>query len=78
MTYLYKYLPSIMPRVGQSCLIVEYAYSTVDDCIKVVECTRVDESGFKHFHILDYMDTKDRGNLMKQLYEEYSNKEIVK
>ena len=47
-------------------LIVEYVYSSVSDCIKVVEMSRVDSEG-THFHRLNWMSKEGQASLMEDL-----------
>ena len=60
MTYIYEIV------MGGKNLVVEYCYSSMDNCIKVVEMT-VDGK----FHRVNWMSENGRNHLMSQLMKHY-------
>ena len=56
-------------------LIVEYVFSSVDNCIKVVEMTRVGENEFgevvNNFHRMNWMSKEGQASLMEDLENDY-------
>ena len=60
MTYIYETV------IGTKKLVVEYCYSSVDNCIKVVEMTADGK-----FHRVNWMSENGRNNLMSQLMKHY-------
>ena len=60
MTYIYKTMWS------GSEIVAEYCYSSLDNCIKVVELT-VDGK----FHRVNWMSNEGRDSLMSQLMKDY-------
>ena len=54
-------------------LIVEYVYSSVSDCIKVVEMSRVDSEG-THFHRLNWMSKEGQASLMEDLENDMTDR----
>ena len=60
MTYIYETV------MGTKKLVVEYCYSSVDKCIKVVEM-KADGK----FHRINWMSENGRNSLMSQLVEDY-------
>ena len=62
MTYLYETV------IGNSNLTVEYCYSSLNNCIKVVEMF-VDGK----FHRINWMSKKGRSKLMSELMKDYDS-----
>ena len=60
MSYIYKTI------MGGKNLVVEYCYSSLDNCIKVVEMS-VDGK----FHRLNWMSNEGRDSLMSELMSDY-------
>lgn len=60
MTYIYETV------IGTKKLVVEYCYSSVDNCIKVVEMTADGK-----FHRINWMSENGRNHLMSQLMKHY-------
>ena len=58
----------LMCTIGDSSLQVEYCWSSVDDCVKIVEMT-VDGK----FHRVNWMDAKGRDELYSLLTTHYMN-----
>jgi len=54
-------------------LIVEYVHSSVSDCIKVVEMSRIDSEG-THFHRLNWMSKEGQASLMKDLENDMTDR----
>ena len=61
MTYVYETV------MGGKNLVVEYCYSSMDNCIKVVEMT-VDGK----FHRVNWMSNEGRDSLMSELTSDYN------
>ena len=61
MSYIYKTI------MGGKNLFVEYCYSSVDNCIKVVEMT-VDGK----FHRVNWMSNEGKDSLMSELMSDYN------
>ena len=62
MTYLYE------TKIGDSNVTVEYCYSSLNNCIKVVEMF-VDGK----FHRINWMSKKGRSKLMSELMKDYDS-----
>tara|TARA_Y100001937_G_C6851288_1_gene212260 strand:+ start:139 stop:408 length:270 start_codon:yes stop_codon:yes gene_type:complete len=60
MTYIYETV------IGTKKLVVEYCYSSVDNCIKVVEMTADGK-----FHRFNWMNEVGQKKLMSQLMKHY-------
>ena len=60
MTYIYETV------MGTKKLVVEYCFSSIDNCIKVVEMTADGK-----FHRINWMSENGRNNLMSQLMKDY-------
>ena len=60
MTYIYETV------MGTKKLVVEYCYSSLHNCIKVVEMTADGK-----FHRINWMSENGRNNLMSQLMKHY-------
>ena len=60
MTYIYETV------MGTKKLVVEYCYSSLDNCIKVVEMTADGK-----FHRINWMSENGRNHLMSQLMKHY-------
>ena len=60
MSYFYKTV------LGGKNLFVEYCYSSLDNCIKVVEMTADGK-----FHRINWMSENGRNSLMSQLVKDY-------
>ena len=60
MTYIYETV------MGTKKLVVEYCYSSLDNCIKVVEMTADGK-----FHRINWMSENGRNSLMSQLMKDY-------
>jgi len=60
MTYIYETV------MGTKKLVVEYCFSSVDNCIKVVEMTADGK-----FHRINWMSENGRNHLMSQLVKDY-------
>ena len=60
MTYIYETV------MGTKKLVVEYCFSSIDNCIKVVEMTADGK-----FHRINWMSENGRNNLMSQLMKHY-------
>ena len=60
MTYVYETV------IGTKKLVVEYCYSSLDNCIKVVEMTADGK-----FHRINWMSENGRNSLMSQLMKDY-------
>mgnify|MGYP003142746319 FL=1 len=60
MTYIYETV------MGTKKLVVEYCYSSLDNCIKVVEMTADGK-----FHRINWMSENGRNHLMSQLMKDY-------
>ena len=59
-------------------LIVEYCFSSVDDCIKVVEMTRIGPNEFgeigENYHRMNWMSESARETLMEELEDDFTNR----
>ena len=62
MTYLYETV------MGTKKLVVEYCYSSLHNCIKVVEMTADGK-----FHRINWMSENGRNHLMSQLMKDYDS-----
>ena len=62
MTYLYETV------MGTKKLVVEYCYSSLHNCIKVVEMTADGK-----FHRVNWMSDNGRNSLMSQLMKDYDS-----
>ena len=60
MSYIYETV------MGTKKLVVEYCFSSIDNCIKVVEMTADGK-----FHRINWMSENGRNNLMSQLMKDY-------
>ena len=60
MTYMYETV------IGTKKLVVEYCYSSLDNCIKVVEMTADGK-----FHRINWMSENGRNHLMSELMKHY-------
>ena len=61
MTYIYETV------MGTKKLVVEYCFSSIDNCIKVVEMT-VDGK----FHRVNWMSNEGKDSLMSELTSDYN------
>ncbi len=61
MTYIYETV------IGTKKLVVEYCYSSVDNCIKVVEMTADGK-----FHRFNWMNEVGQKELMSELVSDYT------
>ena len=56
-------------------LIVEYCFSSVDECIKIVEMTRIGANEFgeigENFHRMNWMSKEGQASLMEDLENDY-------
>ena len=59
-------------------LIVEYVFTSVDNCIKVVEMTRVGENEFgevvNNFHRMNWMSKEGQASLMEELERDMTDR----
>ena len=62
MTYIYETV------MGTKKLVVEYCFSSIDNCIKVVEMTADGK-----FHRVNWMSDNGRNSLMSQLMKDYDS-----
>ena len=62
MTYIYETV------MGTKKLVVEYCYSSLHNCIKVVEMTADGK-----FHRVNWMSDNGRNSLMSQLMKDYDS-----
>ena len=62
MTYLYETV------MGTKKLVVEYCYSSLHNCIKVVEMTADGK-----FHRVNWMSENGKNSLMSQLMKDYDS-----
>ena len=62
MTYIYETV------MGTKKLVVEYCFSSIDNCIKVVEMTADGK-----FHRINWMSDNGRNSLMSQLMKDYDS-----
>ena len=61
MTYIYETV------MGTKKLVVEYCYSSLDNCIKVVEMTADGK-----FHRINWMSNEGKDSLMSELMSDYN------
>ena len=61
MTYIYETV------MGTKKLVVEYCYSSLDNCIKVVEMTADGK-----FHRINWMSNEGKDSLMLELMSDYN------
>ena len=59
-------------------LIVEYCFSSVDECIKIVEMTRIGANEFgeigENFHRFTWMSEEGQASLMEDLENDFTNR----
>jgi hypothetical protein len=64
MSYIYETV------MGTKKLVVEYCFSSIDNCIKVVEMTADGK-----FHRINWMSENGRNHLMSQLTKDYNGQQ---